>query len=139
MAGLLSAPPSSHPPNPRKEFPSENIIPKPMIQYAMAENANTTKFFARMFVAFLARQSPDSTHPKPAFIQKTRNAVIITQRVSSITFKSAGEGPSLGACANAVPLNISVNRMASGNHLRAPLFFVVIVILLLRFAGDLRS
>src|SRR3989304_9093481 len=95
----------------------------------MAEKANTTKFFARMFVAFFARQSPDSTHPKPAFIQKTRNAVTITHRVSSITFKSAGEGPSLGVCANAVPLNVSVNSMASGSHLRAPPIFVFIVLL----------
>ena len=81
----------------------------------MADNAKTTKFFAKMLVAFFARQSPDSTHPKPAFIQKTRNAVISTQTVSIITFKSAGEGPPSAVCAEAMLVQVSAKSTASGN------------------------
>src|SRR3990172_936897 len=65
-----------------------------------------------MFVAFLARHRPDSTHPKPAFIQKTRKAVTSTQMVSSATFKSAGEGPSPLPCAKAVAVKPSARQTA---------------------------
>jgi hypothetical protein len=60
--------------------------PKPRIRNAIEETANTTKFLKRMFTVFFARQKPDSTRAKPRFMKKTRNAAIITQRVSMAIF-----------------------------------------------------
>ena len=65
-----------------KEFPSPNMIPHPITQNEMLDAANTMKFLARMLVVFFARHSPLSTIAKPAFIQKTRQAVKSTHTVS---------------------------------------------------------
>jgi len=67
---------------PTKPLPSPNISPQPSTQNDRDEIAKTMKFFARMFVQFLARHRPDSTSAKPAFIQKTSMAATRTQRVS---------------------------------------------------------
>src|SRR5688572_24368032 len=91
----------------------------------MAEKAKTTKFFARMFVVFLARHNPDSTQPNPAFIQNTRNAVSITHNVSIIILMSAGDGPSAASCAKAPRLKTRASNTASGKH-----FFNIAILLL---------
>ena len=72
------------------EPPSPNISAKPTTQNASEDTAKTTKFLARMLTAFLAWQSPASRSANPAFIQNTRNAVIITHRVSAAIFRVAG-------------------------------------------------
>ncbi len=78
--------------------PLPNMIPQPRSQKPIDVAANTIKFFERMLTAFFARQKPDSTHAKPRFMKNTKNAVIMTQLVSAMIFKSAAVGPA-GAAA----------------------------------------
>src|SRR5690242_10327349 len=73
VAGLLSGPSASHPPDEPNNPPSENINPNPIAKKPSAAIANTTKFFDRIIVAFFLRHRPASTSPKPAFIKNTRN------------------------------------------------------------------
>src|SRR3989338_11141465 len=76
-----------------KPLPLPNISPQPSTQNAMVEQANTMKFFDRMFVEFLTRQNPVSTHAKPRFMKNTSIAVTNTQIVSSATL-TCGSMPS---------------------------------------------
>ena len=85
MAGLLSTPPRNQPARPTNGLPSPNISPKPTAQKAIDATANTMKFFARMFTAFLDWHRPVSSVAKPAFMKNTRHAVTTTHRVSNAT------------------------------------------------------
>src|SRR5262245_95634 len=61
------------------------MTPHPITKNARDESAKTMKFFDRMLTVFFTRHIPDSTSANPAFIQKTRNAVINVQTVSTTT------------------------------------------------------
>ena len=100
-SGLLSGAASAQPVVPMKPLPLPNIRPKPMTQNASDEAAKTMKFFARMLTAFLARQRPLSTSAKPAFMKNTRNAAIMVQTVSAMSFKSILLGPEGAAASSA--------------------------------------
>jgi hypothetical protein len=80
----LSTPPRNHP-RARRGFPSPNIRPKPTAKKAIEATANTMKFLARMFTAFLAWHSPVSSVAKPAFMKNTRQAATTTHKVSRAT------------------------------------------------------
>ena len=69
-------------------LPSPNMSENPTAQKAMLVTQKTMTFFDKMLTAFFERQRPDSTMANPAFIKKTKAAVIRTQTVSAITLKS---------------------------------------------------
>src|SRR3989338_2136091 len=85
-----------------KPLPLPNISPQPSTQNAMVEQANTMKFFDRMFVEFLTRQKPLSTHAKPRFMKKTSIAVTNTQIVSSATLTCGSMSASSFSCSRPV-------------------------------------
>ena len=55
------------------------------VETGLTRAKNTTKFLARIFTQFLARQSPDSTQANPVFMKNTRPAVSNTHKVSRAT------------------------------------------------------
>src|SRR3989338_8777002 len=68
--------------------PLPNMRPYPNTQKAIEETANTMKFLERMFVEFLTRQNPVSTHANPRFMKNTSIAVMSTHSVSATTLGS---------------------------------------------------
>src|SRR3989338_6130056 len=68
--------------------PLPNMRPYPNTQKAIEETANTMKFLERMFVEFLTRQKPVSTHANPKFMKNTSIAVNNVHIVSATTLGS---------------------------------------------------
>src|SRR5688572_21169875 len=91
------------------------------------------KFLDRMLTAFLARQKPDSTKAKPAFIQNTRNAVRSVHIVSAATLLLATlavrsatcvarSGAAAGACCASTTSGdiVTTNRASTDSRRHSP-------------------